>query len=108
VPDRLARVIPGNINPVTLGRESEPDVFVTASEDIAGMTPAEIAERLTIQPSATFTVIEFPTPDAGIASPVLRQDQGFVGGGRTAGGAREFIVPNGPLPANATIRKVTP
>jgi hypothetical protein len=39
-------------------------------------------------------VIEFDTVSEGLASPVLRDAPGFVGGGRTAGGAREFILPN--------------
>lgn len=31
---------------------------------------------------------------SGIASPVNRTNQGFVGGGLTAGGAREWVVPS--------------
>lgn len=38
-------------------------------------------------------IIEFDTP-SGIATPVLRSDPGFVGYGRTAGGATEFVIPN--------------
>jgi hypothetical protein len=30
-------------------------------------------------------------------SPILRNNPGFVGGGRTAGGAREFVIPNSRL-----------
>jgi len=108
LPTTLARVIPGNINPTTLGRPGIADVFVTAAEDIAGMTPAQIAERLAIPPSESFTVIEFPTPSSGLASAVFRTNPGFVGGGYTAGGAREFVIPNGPIPAGATIRVVGP
>jgi hypothetical protein len=33
----------------------------------------------------------------GLASPIFRQDPGFVGRGRTAGNAREFVIPNKPL-----------
>lgn len=47
-------------------------------------------------------IIEFNTPE-GIATPVNRNNPGFVGHGTTAGGAREFVVPNGPIPQNATI-----
>lgn len=108
VPGRVARVIPGDVNPTTLGRPGSGDVFVTAADDIAGMTPAQIAERLTIPDSRSFTVIEFPTPAEGLASPVLRSNPGFVGGGRTAGGAREFVIPNGPIPEGAVIRRVGP
>ncbi len=39
-------------------------------------------------------VIEFDTPVSGVASPVNRSNAGFVGGGQTAGGAREFVIPN--------------
>jgi hypothetical protein len=70
------------------------------------MNAAQIAPRLGINESNTFTVIEFPTPRAGLASPINRTNTGFVGSGRTLGGAREFVVPNGPIPANTTIRIV--
>ena len=46
------------------------------------------------------------TPSRGIASTVFRNNPGFVGGGRTAGGAPEFVIPNGPVPAGATTRLV--
>ncbi|NKC15605.1 MAG: hypothetical protein GKR94_26430 [Gammaproteobacteria bacterium] len=41
-----------------------------------------------------------------MASLVFRNNPGFVGGGRTAGGAPEFVIPNGPVPAGATTRAV--
>jgi hypothetical protein len=90
----------------TLGRPGAADVFVTAAEDIAGMNPAQIAERLAIPESESFTVIEFETPAEGLVSPVFRTNPGFVSRGVTAGGAREFVVPNGPVPADAVIRVV--
>jgi len=108
IPSRLARVIPGNVKPTTLGRPGSGDAFVTAADDIAGLNPAQLAERLTIPQSRTFTVIEFDTPASGLASPVFRNNPGFVGGGRTAGGAREFVLPNGPIPEDALIRLVGP
>jgi RHS repeat-associated protein len=108
IPERLARVIPGNVVPTMLGRPGSADVFVTAADDIAGMTPAQIAKRLTIPESRSFTVIEFPTPAEGLASPVFRSNTGFVGGGRTSGGAREFVIRNGPIPEGATIRRIDP
>ena len=80
------------------------DVMVTAADDVAGMNANQLAERLTVPPSDTFTVIEFPTPAEGLASPVNRLNPGFVGRGRTFGLAREFVVPNGPIPPGATIR----
>jgi len=40
-------------------------------------------------------IIEFDAVTEGLASPVLRQGApGFVGGGFTAGGAREFVIRN--------------
>ena len=109
MPGRLARVIPGDVTPAALGRPGTADVFVTAADDIAGMTsPAQIAERLTVPQSKSFTVIEFATPAEGLASPVFRTNPGFIGGGRTAGGAREFVVPNMSIPPGATVRRVGP
>ena len=107
IPPTLARVVPNGVNARTLGRPGAADVFVTASEDIAGMNSAQIAQRLTIPESPTgYKVIEFSTPSEGLASPVFRADRGFVGGGYTAGGAREFVVPNGQIPSNATITNI--
>ena len=53
-------------------------------------------------------VIEFDTVTEGLASPVLREAPGFVGGGFTAGGASEFVMPNMPLSqlSNVTVRIV--
>ena len=104
VPRTLARVIPGEGPFSTLGLPGQPDVFVTDPAAIEGLSPAQIAQRLTIRPSNTFTVVEFPTPTQGVASPVFRTNFGFIGGGRTAGGAPEFVVPNGPIPQGAIIR----
>lgn len=107
VPSTMARVIHEGVPATTLGRLGASDVFVTAADDIAGMSAAQIAERLTIPQSPTgFRVIEFPTPQSGVASPVFRTDPGFVGGGRTAGGAREFVIPNQPIPPGAVTRSV--
>ncbi|MHB1003976.1 MAG: polymorphic toxin type 10 domain-containing protein, partial [Thermoleophilia bacterium] len=104
VPTRLARVIPGNKTRTTLGRPGSDDVFVTAADDIAGMNAEEISKRLTIAKSDTYTVIEFQTPSRGLASPINRSNPGFVGHGRTAGGAREFVIPNQTVPDDATVR----
>ncbi len=107
VPSTLARVVPGHINSGTLGAPGASDVFVTAADDIAGLNAAQIAERLTIPNSSTgFRVIEFSTPRTGIATPINRADPGFVGFGRTAGGAREFVIPNQAVPSSATIKIV--
>lgn len=58
----MARVIPGEVNVTTLGRRGSADVFVAAADDIAGMNPVQLAERLTIPQSQRFTVNEFATP----------------------------------------------
>jgi len=106
VPQNLARVVPGNVNPKTLGRTD--DVFVTDANALKGLNSNQIADKLTIpQSSSGFKVIEFPSSNiSGIASPINRTNHGFVQGGRTAGGAPEFVIPNGPLPAGSTTRVV--
>jgi hypothetical protein len=50
-----------------------------------------------------FRVIGFPSSFVdGIASPVFRTNPGFVQGGKTAGGAAEFVIFNGQIPSGAT------
>ncbi len=100
-------MIPNGILATTLGPPGAADVFVTTPEVIEGLDTAGIAQRLTISESPSgFRVLQFPTPAEGLASPVLRTDPGFVGGGYTAGGAPEFVVPNGPIPPGTTITTV--
>lgn len=107
VPSRLARVLPSGMPVNSLGRVGLQDVFVTAAEDIAGMNASQIAERLGIaKATGGFDVFEFPTPPEGIASPVFRSNPGFIGGGKTSGGAREYVIPNGPIPPGASRRSV--
>jgi RHS repeat-associated protein len=106
VPSSLARVIPGELTPSLLGRAGAADVFVTAAEDIQGMNASQLGPRLGIPTSDSYTVIQFPTPAAGVASPVMRNLPGFIGRGLTSGGAREFVVPNGPIPWGGIIRVV--
>jgi RHS repeat-associated protein len=106
IPGTVARVVPGHVSPKMLGKPGDADVFVTAASDIAGLNAAQIAKKLSIPPSRSgFKVIEFPTP-SGIASPVNRSNPGFVGRGRTAGDAREFVIPNQAIPPDANIRTV--
>lgn len=71
--------------------------------DIANIANStELARRLTLlNPDGSlmrgpFTIYEFDSPKSGIASPVFRENTGFVstGTGKTAGGAREFVIPN--------------
>ena len=104
IPGKVSRVIPNSVGELSsIGRPGAADVFVTASSDIKGLNASQIAERLTIPESSTgFKVVTFETPQ-GIASPVNRDLPGFLGRGRTAGGAREFVVPNQPIPQNAKI-----
>ncbi|TAK53867.1 MAG: hypothetical protein EPO25_09090, partial [Gammaproteobacteria bacterium] len=106
VPAELARVVAGTRPLTTLGRAGADDVFVVAADDIAGMNAAQLSQRLTIGASDAFTVIRFPTPGSGIASPVFRTNPGFLQGGLTRGGAREFVIPNGPIPPGSSITVV--
>jgi len=79
----------------TLGRMGVDDVFITASDDIAGLSRGATANRLTIPQSDAAFRIDFTLQNAnGVASPVFRSNPGFVQGGRAAGGAREFVIPN--------------
>ena len=62
-----------------------------------------MARRLTLIDEAgdfipgPLAVLEFDAPAEEVASPVRRSDPGFVGRGRTTGGAREFAIPNYPI-----------
>jgi len=85
----------------TLGAPGSSDVFVTAADDLAGITSSSgAAQRLTLLDNAgnlrqgPFSVIEFDAPASGLASPVFRNNTGFIRGGITQGGAREFVLPN--------------
>ena len=103
----LARVIPGDVEATSLGAPGAEDVFVTNASEIRGLNASEIAQKLTIPESSSYRVIEFPSEGvSGIASPVNRINPGFVGGGQTAGGASEFVIPNGPIPEGAIERIV--
>jgi len=108
VPEMFARVIPGVVGDVeTLGGPRSIDVFVTGASDIRGMNASQVAERLNIPQSSSYKVIEFPSSGiSGVASPIFRENPGFVGGGKTAGGAREFVIPNQEIPTNAATRTV--
>lgn len=107
-PETLARVVPGGIPLKSLWAPNAVDVFVTDASRLVGKTADEIADLLTILKSSTgFNIIEMPSKTVnGIASPVGRTNPGFVGGGQTAGGLPEFVIPNGPIPADAIIRFV--
>ena len=100
--DRLARVVPAVFaNAATLAPPSKTEAFVTAAEDLEGITTAvELAEQLTLVDKAgrllsgQWAIIEFDAPEVGLASPLVSEIPGFVGRGRTAGGAREFVIPS--------------
>lgn len=103
IPETVSRVIPIKKGEETnmLGPPNLEDVYVTASEDIKGLSGSKLAERLTIpENEGGFKIIEFKTPE-GIASPIRRTNPGFKGRGTTAGGAREFVVPNTTIPEDA-------
>lgn len=105
VPSTMARVVDASlVNRPTLGFSGANDVFVTAASDIRGITTSQgLANRLTLLDNAgnlrqgPFGVIEFNTPASGVASPVFRNNPGFIQGGMTGGGAREFVLPNMPI-----------
>lgn len=116
IPDRMARVIDARYSDTDyLALPDASEAFVTAADDISGIsTSAGLAERLTLvsdsgslinRPRA---IIEFDTVTDGIASPVMRTNPGFTGHGLTAGGAREFVIPNCPISDlnNVTVRYV--
>jgi hypothetical protein len=98
--------VAGDRKLATLGRPGSNDVFVVDADDIAGLNAEQLAKRLTIPQSEKFTVIRFPAPETGIASPVFRENPGFIPGGLTRGGAREYVIPNGPIPSNAHVEVV--
>jgi hypothetical protein len=103
VPTTLARVIPNGINATTLGAPSAADVFVADASQLQGLNAQQIATKLAIPESPTgFQIIQFQTPSSGLATPVFRSNPGFIQGGQTAGGASEFVIPNGPIPSGAT------
>jgi Novel toxin 10 len=93
-----------------LGKAGTPDVFVTDAAAVRGLNAGEIPGRLGIPASATgYRVTEFPSSGVGgIASPINRTNPGFVGGGRTSGGAPEYVIPNGPIPGGATVTDIPP
>ena len=73
-----------------------------------GLNAKEIVEKLTIPESSTgFKVIEFPSNDVSVmGTSVFRDNPGFIQGGKTAGGAPEFVIPNGPIPKVSTTKVI--
>jgi len=105
VPKMMARVIPfptGSEVPPTIGMPGSVNVFVTASEDVAGLNAQQLQTRLGIQPAIRYLVMRFPAPKSAMATPIKYSDAQFIGRGLTSGGAREFVVPNLPIPSGTT------
>jgi RHS repeat-associated protein len=102
VPTRLARVVPlRHAASDTLAETGEQEAWVTAAEDLKGVrTSHGLASRLSlISNNGRFieeqrVVLEFDAPAETLASPVARDNPGFVGRGFTGGRAREFVMPN--------------
>jgi hypothetical protein len=76
-------------------------VFVTAADDVRGITSAaDLARRLTLVEETggfrkgPFTIIEFDNPCRTTVVPTMRSEAGWIPGGQTAGGAREWLIPN--------------
>jgi hypothetical protein len=105
IPARLARVVPADfVDSATLAAPGATDAFVTSAADIAGINSGfGLAERLTLLDNSgnlipgARAVIEFDTPAEGLASPVFRSNPGFISGGKSAGGASEYVLPNLPI-----------
>jgi hypothetical protein len=105
IPGTFARVVPGAINPTTLGVTEH--VFVTDAALLRGLNAAQIAEQLEIPAGSSFKIIEFSSEGVnGIAVPIRSTSPGFIGRGFTSGGLPEFTIPNGPIPPGSVIRSV--
>jgi hypothetical protein len=80
-------------NAIYLGAPGAADVFVTDAAQLEGLNAQQIAAKLAIPESPSgFQIIQFQTPESGLASPVFRSNPRFIGGGQTAGGASEFVI----------------
>ncbi len=102
MPTRLARVFEESYaGTPTLGQPGASDVFVTDAAELKGLTTSyQIAQKLTLKQAngnlvqGPFRIIEFDAPSSGIAQPLNRGNPGFINGGKTAGGATEYVIPN--------------
>lgn len=110
VPKILARVVPlqnGDRLSGMLGKSGDKNIFVTAAEDIASTPAAELADRLGIARAPRYAIIRFPVQSLNIATPIAEQNNPlFIGRGLTSGGAREFFLPNIPIPSGSTFEYV--
>jgi hypothetical protein len=99
VPENVAILIESGRTDIPLGRPSDADVFITAAEDLARYrTQSSVERRLALPPGQRAIVtFKYDIEAGGIATPIRRDYPEFVGRGRTAGGAREWVIPNRPL-----------
>lgn len=67
-----------------------------------------IGDRSQNSTLARIPVVGSSTPAWGGAAPEIRSDLLFVGSDQTIGGAPELVIPNGPIPPDATIRILGP
>jgi RHS repeat-associated protein len=103
LPSRLVRVIPEKYatGAETIGGPGAMDAFVADASQLKGLTTSEqIAQKLTLVDEGgnlirgPFRLIEFDAPMQGLAQPFNRTNPGFINGGKTAGGATEYVLPN--------------
>ena len=115
LPSRLVRVIEQQyVNSTTLGAPGNTNVFVTDASQLKGLTTSEaIAKKLTLVDKnhklikGSFRLIEFDTPSEGLAQPIRRNNPVFIGGGQTAGGATEYVVPNSKISSLGNVKQTT-
>lgn len=119
IPLRAARVVPAEFaGGSKLAAPGADEAWVTAAEDLRGINDSSaLASKLTLVDKSgnllpgPYAIIEFDLPSAGLASPILRNNPGFVspGTGLTAGGAREFVTPNHSIDTlNNVITRIVP
>ena len=88
------------------------EAWITAADDLKGINSVtDVAKRLTlIDASGNLrltgnVIVEFELKDmSGLASPSNRPNPGFINGGRTAGGAREWVIPSDTQIKNIKLR----
>jgi hypothetical protein len=98
MPEKFAKLLEKGESNLSAGSEA----WISAADDLKGIeTVKAAAQRLTLvnrngglRLDANAIVDLRLKTNSGIASPINRLDSGFVGGGRTAGGAREWIIPS--------------
>ena len=87
------------------------EFWITAADDMSGITTRQgAAERLALVNKSgqlrteSDAILSFKLNDySGMASPFNRNNPGFIPGGLTGGGAREWVIPGGTNIINPTI-----